>query len=156
MPTGQRLAWLVLLAHLLLAFLGLTAQTQTPHLRHSYRQPKPFAPAGMRHFRLMPAPQSTFEIFEPCFDPGAQSIPTDLGLLGLQIGQDDPRGLITGFPMQQQRAPDPTLFARKALHTSLPTRPRCGHPSTNPLNPFFTHPPTFHPHIQPQHSIPPT
>src|SRR6266851_1137281 len=154
MPTGQRLAWLVLLALLLMTFLGLAAQTQTPDLRHGHRQPEPFDPTGMRHFRMMPPPQSPFEIFEPRFDPGSQPVPTDLGRLGLQIGQHDPWGLVAHFPMQQQRSRDPNLFACKALHSSLPTRPRRRHPSTDPLKRFLSHRPGFDPQIEPQERMP--
>ncbi len=67
---------------LLLLHFRLTAHASSPDLGNGHRQPEPFDTAGILHFAVVPAPQTTFEIFEATFDPGTHCIPTDFGLFG--------------------------------------------------------------------------
>src|SRR2546422_5615814 len=96
---------------------------------------------------MMPTPKPPLEIFEPTFRPGSESVPTDQSLLGIQIGQDDPSGLIAGFPVHQQGSIDPPFFAGKAFHLALPTRSRRGDPSTDPLKVLLSRHACFAAHI---------
>ena len=84
--------------------IGLPADRQQPPRRDGHRQPQSFGSCWVVHARVLPLPTTAFDPLESLLDPGPQTIPTNLGCLGRQVRQDQPRIGISFVPTSEQGA----------------------------------------------------
>src|SRR5947209_5388461 len=75
----------------------------------------------------MPAPATTYGIFEATFDPAAHAVPVGIHLCRLHIGDDQPHFLIALIPTCQQGTLQATHLPRKTVDPTTPstTHLRC-------------------------------
>ncbi len=68
--------------------LSGTARGHHPEHGEGHGEPDALGAAWVAHLGLFPMPSVAFEIFIAAFNPRAQAIPGDIGVVGWQIGQE--------------------------------------------------------------------
>ena len=63
----------------------------------------PFQTLRLGHPRVLPLPTAAFDHLEPLLDPGPIGVPARVASPRRQVGQQQPRRVVTGFPAGQQR-----------------------------------------------------
>ena len=103
-----------------LRHLGDTANAHHPHGRQRHDQPQPFGALGIGHFGPLPMPTAAFGVLGAARDPGAHARPARIGLIGRQVGQNQPGFGIRRIPTRQQGA---VQLALARLETGDPSAP---------------------------------
>ena len=102
------------------------AHGQHPPGGEGESQPEACCPVRIGHPGVLPLPAAPLDFFETLFDPGAQPVPTGVGGLGRQIGEEQPRRLMPGAPIGQQGAVQACFFPANAVPRPCHRRPTTG------------------------------
>ena len=79
---------------------GLAPDGKQPPRRDGDGEPETLGPRGIGHPGVVPLPPAPLDLFETLLYPSSQAVPTGIGDLRWQIGEEQPRRLMAFAPIR--------------------------------------------------------